>query len=59
MAFWPPLMAAIASALVAGAYLLLGSILAPALWVDPLGVYVKVIPAIVLSAALALLLQER
>jgi len=58
---WRPFakMAAIASALVAGAYLLLGSILAPALWVDPLGVYVKVIPAIVLSAALALLLQER
>ncbi|HPE33019.1 MAG TPA: SDR family oxidoreductase, partial [Parvularculaceae bacterium] len=58
---WRPFakMAAIASALVAGAYLCLGSILAPALWLDPLGVYVKVIPAIVLSVALALLLQER
>lgn len=58
---WRPFakMAAIASALVAGAYLCLGSILAPALWLDPLGVYVKVIPAIVLSVVLALLLQER
>jgi len=51
--------AAVASALVAFGYLLIGTVLAPELWADPLGAYVKVIPAIALSAALALLLQER
>ncbi len=51
--------AAIASAAVAGAYLLLGTVLVPALWLDPMGVYLKVLPCIVASAALALLLERR
>ena len=51
--------AAIASAAVAGVYLLLGTVLVPALWLDPMGVYLKVLPCIVASAALALLLERR
>jgi uncharacterized protein YbjT (DUF2867 family) len=50
---------AIASAVVAGLYLILGTVLAPQIWLDPLGAYVKVIPVIVLSLALALMLEQR
>jgi uncharacterized protein YbjT (DUF2867 family) len=50
---------AVLSILVAFAYLIAGSIIAPGLWLDPLGVYVKVVPAIFLAAAVALLLEER
>jgi hypothetical protein len=50
---------AIASAVVAGLYLILGTVLAPHIWLDPLGAYVKVIPVIVLSLALALMLEQR
>lgn len=58
---WRPAVrvAAVLSILLAGAYLVAGTILAPALWGDPLGVFVKVIPVIVLGAAIALLLEER
>jgi uncharacterized protein YbjT (DUF2867 family) len=58
---WRPAarIAAVLSTLLAGAYLVAGTILAPALWGDPLGVYVKVIPVIVLGAVVALLLEER
>lgn len=52
-------LAAVASASVAVFYLLLGTVLVPALWLDPLGAYLKVLPCIVASAALALLLERR
>ncbi len=40
-------------------YLLLASLLLPALWLDPLGALVKVVPALLLAASLALLAEER
>jgi uncharacterized protein YbjT (DUF2867 family) len=40
-------------------YLLGGTLLTPNLWIDPLGPLVKVFPAIVLAAMVALLLEER
>ena len=40
-------------------YLAAGSILTPALWLDPLGPFVKVLPAIVLALATLALLEER
>ena len=51
--------AAVASAAVAAFYLMLGTALVPLLWLDPLGAYLKVLPCIVASAALALLLERR
>lgn len=51
--------ALIASVALAGFYLLMGTLLAPHLWADPLGVYVKVIPAMVLGAVAALMLEPR
>lgn len=51
--------AATASAALSAVYLLLGSILVPQLWLDPMGVYLKVLPCIVASLALALLLEKR
>lgn len=51
--------AALAGAALALFYLAAGTILAPHLWLDPLGAYVKVVPAIVLSLTLALILGER
>lgn len=51
--------AAVASVLVALIYLLAGTLLAPQFWSDPLGAYVKVIPAIALGLAVALMLEER
>ncbi|WP_415714532.1 SDR family oxidoreductase [Roseibium sp.] len=44
---------------VSGCYLLGGTVLAPQLWADPLGPLVKVFPALVLAAMVALLLEER
>ena len=41
------------------AYLLSGTILSPALWLDPLGVFVKTIPGIVLALVAAALAEER
>jgi uncharacterized protein YbjT (DUF2867 family) len=51
--------AALAGAGLAAIYLAAGSALAPDLWLDPLGAYVKVVPAIVLSLTLALVLEPR
>ncbi len=51
--------AALASVLVALLYLLMGTLLAPGLWADPLGVYVKILPAIALGSAVALMLEGR
>jgi hypothetical protein len=51
--------AAIAMALTALAYLVAGSIVAPGLWLDPLGPFVKIIPCIVLALAAAAMLEER
>ena len=36
-----------------------GALLEPSLWLDPLGPYVKVLPAILLSAATLAILDER
>ncbi|NWG70307.1 MAG: SDR family oxidoreductase [Parvularculaceae bacterium] len=51
--------AALLSIVVAFGYLMAGTIIEPALWLDPLGVYVKIIPAMALAAATALLIGER
>jgi uncharacterized protein YbjT (DUF2867 family) len=51
--------AAFAAAGIAAIYVAAATHFAPALWLDPFGPYVKVLPAIVLSLALGLLLQER
>jgi uncharacterized protein YbjT (DUF2867 family) len=40
-------------------YLAAGSILAPALWIDPLGPFVKTLPAMVLALATSVVLEER
>lgn len=50
---------AIASVVIALAYLVAGTLLAPLLWADPLGPYVKIVPAIVLGLCVALMLEER
>lgn len=50
---------AMLSAAVATLYLALGTLLAPQIWSDPLGAYVKVIPVIAFSLLLALVLEER
>lgn len=44
---------------VSAAYLFFGTLLAPDLWADPLGPFVKVLPAIVLALLVALLLEKR
>lgn len=41
------------------AYLLAGSVITPSLWLDPLGPFVKVLPAAVLALATLALLEER
>jgi uncharacterized protein YbjT (DUF2867 family) len=51
--------ALVASVALAGFYLIMGTLLAPHLWADPLGVYVKVIPAMALGVAAALILEPR
>ena len=40
-------------------YLVAGSVFTPALWLDPLGPFVKTLPAIVLALATAAVLEER
>ena len=40
-------------------YLAAGSVLTPWLWADPLGVFVKVLPAIGLALLLAAMAEER
>lgn len=51
--------AAAVSVVVAAGYLIAGTLIEPALWLDPLGVYVKVIPAMALGFVAALLVGER
>lgn len=51
--------AALASIAVSVLYLAAGTLVAPELWLDPLGVMVKVIPAMMLSLMVSLLMVER
>jgi len=51
--------ACLASVSVSLLYLGLGTVLTPELWADPLGVFVKVLPAIGLSLAAASMIEER
>jgi len=51
--------AALISIAVAAFYLAVGTVIAPELWLDPLGVYVKVFPAMALGLAVALMIGER
>lgn len=51
--------AALASIAVAVFYLVAATFTVPTMWLDPLGVLIKVFPAIALAAAAALLLGER
>ena len=51
--------AAWASIFVSLGYLVVGTILAPGIWADPLGPYVKVFPAIALALAVTALVEER
>ena len=41
------------------AYLAGGTVLAPALWIDPLGPYLKVLPQVLLACAGLAILRER
>ncbi len=50
---------ALISVAVAVLYLAAGSVIAPELWMDPLGVLIKVIPVIALGATVALLMTDR
>lgn len=50
---------ALAMAATAGFYLVLGSFMAPQLWLDPLGALVKIIPSIGLALMVAALQDER
>ncbi|TYC64439.1 SDR family oxidoreductase [Rhodobacterales bacterium] len=40
-------------------YLLMGSLLTPALWLDPLGPFVKILPSAMLAVLVALVLEKR
>lgn len=51
--------AAWASVGLSAAYLAAGSVLTPELWADPLGVFVKVFPAMALAVVVAALTEER
>jgi hypothetical protein len=50
---------AFAAALTSASYLLIGSVVTPQIWGDPLGAFVKVIPGIALALAVAALAEER
>jgi hypothetical protein len=52
-------MALIGMLVVSGLYLLLGTILAPALWLDPLGRLVKIVPLLLLIVFALAVLEER
>lgn len=58
---WRPTarIAATGMALAAVLYLVAGSVVLPALWTDPLGAYVKVIPAVLLALAVRTILDAR
>lgn len=51
--------AALAAIAVSLAYLVAGTVVTPALWSDPLGPFVKVLPAIALALAVLALAEER
>jgi len=51
--------ACVASLLVAAAYLVMGTLLTPQLWLDPLGPLLKIIPSIALSMFLLTMTEER
>jgi hypothetical protein len=51
--------AALAMAVMAGAYLVGGSFVAPSLWVDPLMPLLKTLPALILALVAAAMLEER
>ncbi|ANP45747.1 SDR family oxidoreductase [Candidatus Viadribacter manganicus] len=51
--------AALSAIIVSLCYLMLGTWTNPALWSDPLGPYVKIIPVIALAFAVAALIEER
>lgn len=61
MLLWRPCarMALRGQAALALAYLAAGAVLEPSLWLDPLGPYVKILPAIALSLTTLALLDER
>ncbi|MEQ8178930.1 MAG: SDR family oxidoreductase [Amphiplicatus sp.] len=50
---------AFASIAVATGYLAAGTLLLPGLWLDPFGVFLKIVPAIILALVVGLLLEER
>jgi uncharacterized protein YbjT (DUF2867 family) len=52
-------MALIGMLVVCGLYLLLGTMLAPALWLDPLGRLVKIVPILLLIVFVLTVLEER
>jgi len=52
-------MALIGMLVVSGLYLLMGSILVPALWLDPLGRLVKIVPLLLLIVFSLAVLDER
>lgn len=51
--------AALAMAAVSAAYLLIGSIVAPRLWLDPLAPWLKIVPALALALVAAAMLDRR
>lgn len=51
--------ASIAAILVSLAYLFSGTVFAPSLWLDPLGPFVKIFPAMIAAVSLFLLMEER
>ncbi len=51
--------ACLAAAALSAGYLIAGTFVTPALWADPLGPFVKVIPVIMLALVLAALAEER
>ena len=58
---WRPLArrALVGQIALAGAYIAGGTLLEPALWLDPLGPLVKVLPAVILSLVALAILDER
>jgi len=44
---------------VSAGYLAAGTLLTPHLWADPLGVFVKVLPSMVLALLVTLVLEDR
>jgi hypothetical protein len=51
--------ACVGMAMTCAAYLVLGTVLTPSLWLDPLGPFVKVLPAALLALVTIPMLQDR